>query len=93
MQPGITLELGDDINALNRNLGLLKKIKSVPRYGSIMGILPDIIQAIDIQTDGAIDKAVTDIGNRLGEGFQKVGGSILNTLKDTVPLGYDPEYQ
>ena len=93
LQPGITLELGDDINALNRNLGLLKKIKSVPRYGSIMGILPDIIQAIDIQTDGAIDKAVTDIGNRLGEGLQKVGGSILNTLKDTVPLGYDPEYQ
>jgi hypothetical protein len=89
LQPGITLELGDDIAALNRNLGLLKKIKSVPRYGSIMGILPDIIEAIDIQTDGAIDKTVTDIGNRLGEGLQKVGGSILNTLKNTVPSGYD----
>lgn len=86
---GQTVSNADDINALNRNLGLLKKIKSVPRYGSIMGILPDIIEAIDIQTDGAIDKTVTDIGNRLGEGLQKVGGSILNTLKNTVPSGYD----
>lgn len=83
------INVSDDMAALNRNLGLLKKIKSVPKYGSIMGILPDIIQAIDIQTDGAIDKTVTDIGNRLGEGLQKVGGSILNTLKNTVPSGYD----
>ena len=90
---GQTVSNADDINALNRNLGLLKKIKSVPRYGSIMGILPDVIEAIDAQTGGAIDKTVTDIGNRLGKGLQEVGGSILNTLKDTVPLGYDPEYQ
>lgn len=84
-----TISVSDDIAALNRNLGFLNQIKAVPRYGSIIGIAPDIIQAIDTLTDGAIDKTVTDIGNRLGEGLQKVGGSILNSLKDTVPLGYD----
>jgi hypothetical protein len=88
-----TINVSDNIAALNRNLKFLKRIKTVPRFGSVIGLAPDIIQAIDILTDGAIDKTVTDIGSRMGEGLQNIGGSILNTLKNTVPLGYDPEYQ